>query len=87
MPITFSPNYRITPQITKNLMQIEACKEKVLHLPINPLVISMLRETAKLYTTHYSTMIERNRLKPSEIKMVLNNKEHFSGRQREEGES
>jgi hypothetical protein len=32
-------------------MRIEAAKEKVLHLPLTPMVLSSLRETARLYTT------------------------------------
>jgi len=57
MPISFSPNYTITPQIAKSLMRIEAVKERVLHLPVTPTVLASLRESARLYTTHYSTMI------------------------------
>jgi hypothetical protein len=53
--------YVITPDIAKNLMRIEAAKQKVCLLPVNPGVLASLRETAKLYTTHYSTMIEGNR--------------------------
>jgi hypothetical protein len=48
-------------------MRIEALKEKVYLLPVNPSILASLRETAKLYTTHYSTMIEGNRLGPDEI--------------------
>ncbi|MDJ1305659.1 MAG: hypothetical protein MRQ09_05455 [Candidatus Midichloria sp.] len=54
-------------------------------LPVNPTVLASLRETAKLYTTHYSTMIEGNQLKPNEIKAVIQLKGHFPGRERDEG--
>lgn len=67
-------------------MRIEAVKEKIAHLPLTPTVLASLRETAKLYTTHYSTMIEGNRLKPDQIEVVLREEEHFPGRQRDEGE-
>jgi hypothetical protein len=43
-------------------MRSEAAKEGVRHLPITPSVLATLRETARLYSTHYSTMIEGNRL-------------------------
>ena len=56
MPTNFKPIYSITPGIAKSLMRIEAAKEKVALLPVNPTVLASLRETAKLYTTHYSKM-------------------------------
>ena len=67
-------------------MRIEAAKEKVTLLPVNPTVLASLRETAKLYTTHYSTMIEGNQLKPDEIKEVIELQGHFPGRERDEHE-
>lgn len=86
MPTNFNPVYRISSSIAKYLMRIEAAKEKVALLPVNPTVLASLRETAKLYTTHYSTMIEGNQLKPEEIKTVLQHKGHFPGRERDENE-
>lgn len=86
MPTNFKPLYIITPTIAKSLMRIEAAKEKASMLPINPTVLASLRETAKLYTTHYSTMIEGNSLKPEEIKQVLKFDDHFPGRERDENE-
>ncbi len=67
-------------------MRIEAARQKVLHLPLTPTVLSSLRETARLYTTHYSTMIEGNQLDPNQIKAVLKHKGHFPGRERDEHE-
>ncbi len=58
MSINFRPVYTITPGITMCLMRIEAVRERSKLLPLNPQVLASLRETAKLYTTHYSTMIE-----------------------------
>lgn len=86
MPTNFKPVYKITPEIVKYLMRIEAAKEKVALLPVNPTVLASLRETAKLYTTHYSTMIEGNQLQPEEIKEVIQLKGHFPGRERDEHE-
>ncbi len=86
MSTNFKPRYTITPGIAKNLMRIEAVKEKVSLLPVNPTVLASLRETAKLYTTHYSTMIEGNQLKPHEIKEVIQLHGHFPGRERDEHE-
>ncbi len=67
-------------------MRIEAAKEKIKYLPLTPAILASLRETAKLYTTHYSTMIEGNRLQPDQIEEVLKHKGHFPGRERDEGE-
>lgn len=86
MPTNFKPIYTINAAIAKYLMRIEAAKEKVAMLPINPTVLASLRETAKLYTTHYSTMIEGNQLKPEEIQEVIQLEGHFPGRERDEHE-
>jgi Fic family protein len=67
-------------------MRIEAVKERILHLPVTPMVLASLRESARLYTTHYSTMIEGNRLAPDQIEAVLKHEGHFPGRQRDEHE-
>jgi len=86
MPIKFKPIYTITPAIAKLLMQIEASKEKGQSLPLTTTVLASLRETAKLYTTHYSTMIEGNRLTQEEVKDVIEHKSHFPERERDEKE-
>lgn len=86
MPIKFNPNYTITSKVINGLLRIESAKEKILHLPLTPLVLSSLRETARLYTTHYSTMIEGNRLGVDQIKQVLQHEGHFPGRERDERE-
>jgi len=86
MPTNFKPVFQITSEIAKNLMKIEANKEKVSLLPVNPSVLASLRETAKLYTTYYSTMIEGNKLQPDQIKEVVQLKGHFPGRERDEHE-
>ena len=86
MPIQFSPDYTITAKIAKSLMRIEAVRERVLHLPVTPTVLASLRETARLYTTHYSTMIEGNRLAPEQIERILKHEGHFPGRRRDERE-
>ena len=82
----FEPKYEITPGIARALMRIEAAREAVRHLPITPAVLASLRETARLHTTHYSTMIEGNRLSEIEIKELIEHKGHFAGRERDEKE-
>lgn len=77
MPIKFEPNYIISSKVMNDLMRIEAAKQKILHLPLTPIVLSSLRETARLFTTHSSTMIEGNRLEPDQIEIVLKHEGHF----------
>ena len=86
MPTNFTPTYQLNAAIAKYLMRIEAAKEKVNLLPVNPTVLASLRETAKLYTTHYSTMIEGNQLDANEVKEVIQLDGHFPGRTRDEHE-
>jgi Fic family protein len=86
MQIKFSPRYAITPKIAKDLMRIESAKEKVSYLPLTVTVLHSLRETARLDTTHYSTMIEGNRLDSDQTEVVLKHKGHFPGRERDERE-
>lgn len=86
MQIKFNPNYSISSNIAACLMKIEAIKQKILHLPLTPHVLASLRETARLFTTHYSTMMEGNRLDPEEVEDVIQHQGHFPGRERDEKE-
>ncbi len=56
----FSPAFSITPAMASGLMRIEAVKQEILTLPITPRVLAHLRETARLFSAHYSTAIEGN---------------------------
>ncbi len=67
-------------------MRIEAAKEAVSHLPITPALLVSLRETARLLTTHFSTMIEGNLLTRKEVEEVIHRIGHFTGRERDEKE-
>src|SRR3990172_3914991 len=87
MQIKFNPFYTITPIIAQYLMRIEAVRENIAHLPLNVTVLASLRETARLYTTHYSTMIEGNRLDTAQIEAVIKHKGHFPGPERDEKEA
>jgi len=74
MPLKFEPNYRITLKIANDLIKIEQVKEHIKGLPITPSVLSSLRESAKLYSTHYSTLIEGNRLSQKDVQEVIERK-------------
>lgn len=43
-------------------MSMEAVRQSVETLPITPTLLKNLRETSRLRSTHYSTMIEGNKL-------------------------
>ena len=81
-----SPNFTITPAIAGGLMRIEAVKQSIQMLPITPRVLANLRETARLFSTHYSTMIEGNRLTQEQVEKVLSENQHFPGRERDQDE-
>jgi Fic family protein len=82
----FAPVFTITPAIARALMRIEAARQAVLTLPVTPRVLARLRETARLFTTHYSTMIEGNRLTQEQVAQVIGAGQHFPGRERDQDE-
>jgi len=81
----FIPNYQITPSLTKVLMDIEASRQAVSSLPITVSVLTSLRESARLISTHYSTQIEGNRLTQEQVEDVLHGGT-FPNRERDESE-
>jgi len=82
----FAPAFTITPAIARALMRIEAARQSVLMLPVTPRVLARLRETARLFTTHYSTMIEGNRLTQEQVAQVITSGQHFPERERDQNE-
>lgn len=81
----FSPNFQITAALTKVLMDIEASRQAVSSLPITVQVLTSLRESARLISTHYSTQIEGNRLTQQQVADVLHGGT-FPNRERDESE-
>ena len=67
-------------------MRIESLKDLIEALPITPRVLANLRETARLYSTHYSTMIEGNLLTQEQVAKVIAEDQHFPGRERDQQE-
>ncbi|MDB6036699.1 MAG: hypothetical protein JWM99_540 [Verrucomicrobiales bacterium] len=82
----FDPKFSITSKTAHALMRIEGARQAIHYLPITPSVLATLRESARLYSTHYSTMIEGNRLTQEEVSQVIVKQEHFPGRERDEKE-
>lgn len=81
----FKPIYTITPVITKALMAIEADRQAVVGLPIDVEMLTSLRETARLASTHFSTQIEGNRLTLPQVGEAVKGGK-FPGRERDEKE-
>ncbi len=81
----FAPNFQITLALTKVLMDIEASRQAVSSLPITVPVLTSLRESARLISTHYSTQIEGNRLTQDQVEDVLHGGT-FPNRERDERE-
>lgn len=86
MPLKFSPRYTFTTKIVNALLRIERAKEHVNNLPITPSVIAGLRESVKLQCTHYSTLIEGNRLTEKDVKEVIKDNKKIPGKERDEKE-
>ncbi|MBI2387352.1 MAG: Fic family protein [Elusimicrobia bacterium] len=86
MPLNFTPKYTITNNLAGALSKLEGAKERINGLPITPSVLASLRETARLFSTHYSTMIEGNRLTEKDVQLVIVENQHFPGRTRDEKE-
>jgi Fic family protein len=82
----FNPAFTITPAMATGLMRVEAVKQAFQTLPITPRVLANLRETARLFSTHYSTMIEGNRLTQEQVARVISEGQHFPGRERDQAE-
>lgn len=80
------PPFIVTPEILQAVIQIESIAQKITHLPITPIMIAKLRESARLQSVHYSTQIEGNRLSEEEIKRVVDYGEHIPSRERDEQE-
>jgi Fic family protein len=83
---SYNPAFTITPAMARALMRVEGVKQAVQALPITPRVLANLRETARLFSTHYSTMIEGNRLTQQQVADVIAEGQHFAGRERDEEE-
>lgn len=86
MQIKFKPRFTITSSIARNLLRIEAAKERVKHMPLTAHVLTSLRESMRLQSTHYSTMIEGNQLSQAQIEQIIKHEKTVVGRKREERE-
>ncbi len=83
---TFKPKYRFSKNVVAGLMKIEAVKGRFEALRVTPRLLATLRQSARLYSTHYSTLIEGNRLSEAEVKRVIEGGIVEKGRKRDEAE-
>lgn len=69
--IMYRPDFAITNKILKNIGDIEAAKEVILHAPLLPYWEKKFQDEALLRATHYGTHIEGNELSLSQVQRVL----------------
>lgn len=81
----YKPVFQISPILTKVLIDIDASRQAESNLPITVQVLSSLRESARLVSTHYSTQIKGNRLTQRQLEEVLHGGT-FPNRERDECE-
>lgn len=67
----YRPDFTITNNILKNIGEIEAAKEIILHAPLLPYWEKKFQDEARLRATHYGTHIEGNELSLSQVQKVL----------------
>ena len=79
----FAPQFQISPLLSKLLMDIEASRQAVSEGAVTAQVLTSLRESARLTSTHYSTQIEGNRLTQEQVEDVLKGST-FPNRKRDE---
>ncbi|MEX0671928.1 MAG: Fic family protein [Candidatus Babeliales bacterium] len=82
----FKPLYSISLDLASDLMRIEALRQEIDGLPITPKMLDSLRKTARLQATHYSTMIEGNRLTQHQVQEVVLQSIKIPDRERDEKE-
>ena len=81
---SWTPKYILTPAIASGLMQIEAARALVDHMPLPPAAEAELRARARVRAAHFSTFIEGNRLTLNEAQRVIaNERAEVSGRERD----
>lgn len=80
----WKPQYRVTTDMVRCLMDIEAIRTTVGQTALTTAVEAKLRRQARLHSTHYSTRIEGNRLTLAETEQVIQDrKAEFQGRERD----
>ena len=76
-------NFELTPKIVKHLQAIERVCETVRLTVLPPAIAEMLRIQANIRSTHYSTLIEGNRLTLNETETVVKQGRKIPGKERD----
>ena len=83
----FNPNYRISSDTIRLLMEIEAIKTEMKSIRLPVAIAEQIRQEVRVRSTHYSTQIEGNRLTLTETeRAVKNRKVNFFGLERDAAE-
>lgn len=81
--MTYCPKFNFTLELTNFLIDIETSRQAISDLPVTVEILTSLRESARLSTTHYSTQIEGNRLTRNQVEEVVHGGT-FPNRERDE---
>ncbi|MBT5653916.1 MAG: Fic family protein [Alphaproteobacteria bacterium] len=84
--MAFTPRYTISSAMALSLGEIERARQAISDLPITARILTSLRDTARIASTHYSTAIEGNMLSAEEVRAVIAQREHFPNRAKDEQE-
>lgn len=83
----FNPKYTISPKTVRLLMEIEAIKTEMKGISLPLVTLEQIRQEARVRSTHYSTLIEGNRLTLSETESAIKSKKiYFFGMERDAAE-
>lgn len=84
--MSFTPKFTITSHIARLLDEIDSSRQSINNLPITAKMMSSLRESAKIASTHHSTYIEGNGLTLAEVRTAIQDNTHFPNREKDETE-
>lgn len=84
--MAFNPNYKITQEILEHLTEIENVRGVFANASISTVLITSLKNSAKLASTHYSTKIEGNRLTRKEVEDAILKQKAYENWQRDSAE-
>ncbi len=74
----YSPKYKISNKILKNLNRISAAHNLIVNAPLIPKWESKLRKEAMIRSAHFSTSIEGNKLTINEVRAIFEGKEVYA---------
>ncbi len=82
----FEPEFAISSDLKSLLVEIDSLKNTISALSITASVLHSLRESSKVQSSHYSTLIEGNELTYDEVSSLLRHGKKFPQKKRDEKE-